>query len=440
MTLRICLIEDDEILGESLVERFRLEGVAIDWNRFGRPAMKQIRARPYSAVLSDIRLPDMSGSEVFASLRASEPFLPPFVFITGYGTVDEAVGLLKQGAADYVRKPFDLEALMARLQKIAVPLPDENIEETTRLGISAAMGKIEAVLPKLARHAQSILITGESGVGKEVVAREVHRLDPRGSDRPFVAVNCAGLTDSLLEAELFGAEKGAYTGAHRTRRGVFEMAEGGTLLLDEVGDMSLAMQAKILRTVQERVVQRVGSEHTVKVNVRILFATHCDLATMVAEGAFREDLYYRINTLQLRIPALRERPDDIPWLARKFWTAYCKDQSLAVPYPGEALDGQLAGHDWPGNARELKHVVERACLFFDASTGESELTRVIDGSRPGAARPTSLALTEYMAQCERLFLKQRLQEHEWQIAKTAESLGITRKNLWERMRRLAISR
>ena len=446
MTLRICLIEDDQILGESLMDRFRLEGLACDWSRYGRPAMSQIRARPYSAVLSDIRLPDMSGGEVFNQLRETEPFLPPFVFITGYGTVDEAVALLKQGAADYVRKPFDLEGLIGRLRKIAVPIAETSPSRGgLTLGVSPSMKKIEDLLPKLAKHAQSVLITGASGVGKEVVARELHRLDPRGEDLPFVAVNCAGLTESLLEAELFGSEKGAFTGAHRTRRGVFELAEGGTLFLDEIGDMSLTMQAKILRAVQDRVVMRVGGEHPIKVNVRLLCATHRDLGSLVCEGTFREDLYYRINTLQLRVPPLRDRREDIPWLARRFWDAYCREQGLAIAYPGEHLDSQLVEHDWPGNARELKHVIEHACLFYDTSAGARKLSTVIDTSNPmappvPAASPTSQALAVHLAQCERLFVRQRLEEHSWQIARTAESLGITRKNLWERMKRLAISR
>ncbi len=445
MTLRICLIEDDEILGESLMERFRLEGLACDWNRYGRLAMNQIRARSYSAVLSDIRLPDMSGAEVFNQLRRTEPFLPPFLFITGYGAVDEAVGLLKQGAADYVRKPFDLEGLIGKLRKVAVPIQDSGrAKEGLKIGVSPAMQKIEEILPKLAKHAQSVLITGASGVGKEVVARELHRLDPRGEDLPFVAVNCAGLTETLLEAELFGTEKGAFTGAHRMRRGVFELAEGGTLFLDEIGDMSLGMQAKILRAVQDRIIMRVGGERPVKVNVRLLCATHRDLGAMVAEGTFREDLYYRINTLQLHVPSLRERLEDIPWLARRFWAAYCLEQNLDLPYPGRQLDDQLIEHDWPGNARELKHVIEHACLFYDASTGAHRLSTMIDTAGRSPALPgaevSGEELAAHLAQCERLFVRQRLEEHEWRIVRTAQSLGITRKNLWERMRRLGISR
>jgi DNA-binding NtrC family response regulator len=445
MTLRICLIEDDQILGESLMERFRLEGLACDWSRYGRPAMSQIRARPYSAVLSDIRLPDMSGGEVFNQLRRTEPFLPPFLFITGFGTVDEAVTLLKQGAADYVRKPFDLEGLVGKLRKVAVPISDAPASsEGSKLGISPAMKKIEELLPKLAKHAHSVLITGASGVGKEVVARELHRLDPRGGDLPWVAVNCAGLAESLLEAELFGSEKGAYTGAHRMRRGVFELAEGGTLFLDEIGDMAPGMQAKILRAVQDRIIVRVGGENPVRVSVRLVCATHRDLGAMVAEGTFREDLYYRINTLQLRVPPLTNRREDIPWLARRFWDSYCREQALDLPYPGAHLDEQLLVHDWPGNARELKHVIEHACLFYDASSGAHKLSTVIDTldrSPPATANGvSSQALADHLSQCERLFVTQRLEEHGWQIARTAESLAITRKNLWERMKRLGISR
>ena len=207
--------------------------------------------------------------------------------------------------------------------------------------------------------------------------------------------------------------------------------------------MSLAMQAKILRAVQDRVVMRVGGEKSIKVNVRVLCATHRDLGALVSQGAFREDLYYRINTLQLRIPPLRERREDIPWLARRFWRAYCEEQGLAIPYPGGGLEAQLLEHDWPGNARELKHVIEHACLFYDASA-DAPLSTTIDISdrQPnGDGTPTPRqALSDYLSHCERLFVRHRLEENDWQITRTAESLGITRKSLWERMKRLGISK
>ena len=445
MSIRVCLVEDDAILGESLMQRFELEGVACDWLRGGRPAIGRIRSNAYSLVLSDIRLPDITGAEMFSELQRTEPYLPPFLFITGFGNVDEAVTLLKCGASDYVRKPFDLDALLARIRNVAVPVADASRPPgQPQLGVSPAMRKIEEILPKLSRHVRTLLITGASGVGKEVVARRIHDLDTRDNALPFVAVNCAGLAESLLEAELFGFEKGAFTGAVRTRRGVFEQAEGGTLFLDEIGDMPMSMQAKVLRAVQDRLITRIGGEKPIEVHVRLICATHRNLPEMVAARAFREDLYYRINTVQLRIPALKDRPEDIPWLARRFWDEFSAQQRLGLAYPGAALEVQLMSHDWPGNARELKHVVERSCLFSEASRGIGMASEFLGEVRSHADLATvdlkQISLGDYVERCERLLVIQRLDDFNWQITKTAQSLGITRKSLWERMKRLGVTR
>ena len=294
----LCLIEDDSIMGESLVDRFALEGLPTHWFRTAGEALRALTERDYTLVLSDIRLPDGDGVSLFREATSRLARVPAWVIITGYGSIDQAVTLLKLGARDYITKPFDLDELVAKLRALCEPCRQTRADHP-ELGPSPAMTRIAEILPRLAREAKIVLLTGESGVGKEVVARALHRL--AGADTPFVALNCAALTESLLEAELFGHEKGAFTGATRSRRGVFEQAHGGTLLLDEVGDMPLSMQAKLLRVIQERQVVRVGGERPIPVDVRLICATHRDLRTMVQQGSFREDLYYRLHVIQLRI-------------------------------------------------------------------------------------------------------------------------------------------
>ena len=308
---RICLIEDDAIMGEALLDRFTIEGFDCDCYPTGRSALLALKRKRYDAVICDIQLPDLNGEDLFVQLNESERELPPFVFITGYGAVDRAVRLLKLGAYDYLTKPLDIHALLQTVRDLCTRArPPASGEHT--LGISSAMRAIEAMLPRLASgKTGSILITGESGVGKEAVAQTLHRLGDPGGQQPFVAVNCGALTETLLEAELFGYTKGAFTGAVRDKKGVFEQADGGTLFLDEIGEMSPVMQVKLLRAIQERTIVRVGAETPIAVSIRLVCATHQDLKKMVEAGRFREDLYYRIHVVHLHIPPLRERKDDI---------------------------------------------------------------------------------------------------------------------------------
>ena len=267
MNPKLCLIEDDPILSESLHDRLLLEGFDCDWHRSGAAALASIGNQLYAAVISDIRLPDLSGAQLFRDAIVQRRHTPPFVFVTAYGSIDRAVELLKLGAADYVTNPFDVEQLIAKLRVLA-EMPERTAPSELRpeLGISDAMRRLEELLPRVSERADTGLVTGESGVGKERVAQMLHRFgDPEGR-APFIAVNCAALSESLLEAELFGHERDAFTGAIRSRRGVFEQAEGGTLFLDEVGEMTPAMQAKLLRAIQERELVRVGGEKRISVH------------------------------------------------------------------------------------------------------------------------------------------------------------------------------
>lgn len=439
----ICLIEDDEIMGESLCDRFTLEGFRVEWHHTGADALRAIGNKTYGLIISDIHLPDFNGEMLYEQLLARGQPLPPFIFITGYGSIDRAVRLLKQGAADYITKPFDLDQLVEKIHTLCVaqttPETKDN-ESIDALGISPVMRNIELTIPRLARLASTVLITGESGVGKEHVAKLIHRYARENSDAPFVAVNCGAITESLLESELFGHEKGAFTGAARIRKGVFEQAHGGTLFLDEIGEMTLTMQVKLLRAIQERCIVRVGGETPIPVDVRLICATNRDLKAMVEDNTFREDLYYRIHVIRLRIPPLRERKEDILWFAKMF-LRQCSQISNESHAISPLAERALLDYPWPGNLRELKHSLERACImshqpildataFFDEATTAPQHHAEeanIDGS-----------LSTYLRDCERQFILQVLQRNKWHFGNTAASLEITRKNLWEKMKKLDI--
>ncbi|MBL8487748.1 MAG: sigma-54-dependent Fis family transcriptional regulator [Rhodocyclaceae bacterium] len=432
MKPRICLIEDDSIMGEALAERFDIEGYDCDWYQRGREALGPLTHKRYDLVVSDIRLPDIQGDALFEELRGTGQALPPFLFITGHGAIDQAVKLLKLGAADYLTKPLDIPVLMEKVRSLCARAGPAAAGEP-RLGLSDAMRRIEAMLPRLAANARTILITGESGVGKEVVARAIHEVAVPDGDRPFVAVNCGAIPEALIEAELFGHEKGAFTGAARERRGCFEQAAGGTLFLDEIGDMPAAMQVKLLRAIQDRCIVRVGGERRIPVDIRLICATHRDLKQMVREGHFREDLYYRVHVVQIEVPPLRERREDILWLADRFLAEWQGDGTPRRLDPG--AERVLLDAPWPGNARELHHCLERACIL----SGGSVLTADDLCGNPGqggAEPPRTLA--DHLAASERRYITEILAGNGGRISETATQLGISRKNLWEKMRKLAI--
>ena len=438
----LCLVEDDEIMGESLCDRFRLEGFSVDWHRCAADAQRAIGRTAYALVISDIRLPDFSGETLYTRLREGATALPPFIFITGFGSIERAVALLKMGAADYVTKPFDLDELVLKVRQLGQPDVDRAAADAhgigMRLGISAAMQKIEATLPRLAGHAGTVLITGESGVGKERVALQLHSLASGGAEQPFIAVNCGAITETLIEAELFGYEKGAFTGAARTRKGVFEQAHGGTLFLDELGDMPLSMQVKLLRAIQERRIVRVGGETPIPVDLRIICATNQDLRARVEVGTFREDLFYRINVIHLRIPLLRERREDILWFARQFLREFSEQHGGGKRVLSAGAEQALVSYPWPGNLRELRHCIERACILSNAATLEP--AALFETWPENALEQAHAAdtLDQYIRDCERGYIKQALQRCQGQIGNTAAYLGISRKNLWEKMKRLQI--
>lgn len=437
---KLCLIEDDPIMGESLSDRFGLEGFGVDWYQSGKDALQALETKQYAAVISDLRLPDVSGEDVFRRVLEQKPLAPPFVFITAFATVERAVDLLKQGAMDFVTKPFDISALVEKIRGITGAVADATpVTEATVLGISPAVRRVCENLSRIAKRASSILITGESGVGKEVLARHIHELassDEAGDTRPFVGVNCGALPEGLIEAEFFGSERGAFTGADRPKRGFFEQADGGTLFLDEIGDLPLLMQVKLLRALQERRVKRLGAEGERSTTFQLICATNRDLQIEVAKGAFREDLFYRVNLVHLHIPSLRERPEDILWLANTFLAENCTRQSEAPKALHPLALASLVKRRWPGNVRELKNAIERACIFSSNSVlVADDFERAPADTADTDGLVGALPLDGFLEGCERAFIALALQEHGGRIVETAKALGISRKNLWEKMRK-----
>jgi DNA-binding NtrC family response regulator len=437
---RICLIEDDPIMGESLSDRFVLEGFALDWFTRGTAALEALRTQAYAAVISDVRLPDVSGEDVFTRAQREVEGLPPFLFITGYASIDRAVEMLKRGAHDYVTKPFDIGELVTKVrQVVAAPAEPAGTDAASPavLGVSAAMRALEAQAPRIATRARTVLITGASGAGKEVLARHLHALAHPQGNAPFVAVNCGAIPENLIEAALFGHERGAFTGAERARKGHFEQAHGGTLFLDEIAELTPALQVKLLRVLQDRRVQRLGAEAQVEVDLRLICATHQDLRALVDQGRFREDLYYRVNVVQLSIPPLRARPEDVLWLAQRFVGEQAAQLREAPRALGPGARAALLAHSWPGNVRELRNRIERACVL----SPHAVLTAadLFESAPIDSAAPEDLpTLDAFIADAERSYLQAVLQRFDGRVGAAATALGISRKTLWEKSKRYGL--
>lgn len=424
----ILLVEDDPIMGESLLQRFELEGFNVRWCHTLDQARQAIDEDPL-AVVSDIRLPDGLASDWYVNLPARVRGIPWF-FLTGYGSVNDAVRAVQAGARQYLTKPFDIEALVASV--LVATSGCRSSEDDVVMGISMAMRQVESMLQKVGPQRVSLLLTGESGVGKEVAAQLVHRSGTRG-DAPFVAVNCAAIPETLMEAEFFGYEKHAFTGAHRAHRGYLERAHGGTLFLDEVADLPASMQAKLLRALQERSFFRLGSESVMRSDFRVVAATNRDLREAMQQGAFREDLYYRLAVVRVHLPPLRERPEDIRWLAEQMLLQIAEEQGGPVA-ASEAFMRSLMAQRWSGNARELRAHLEQAVALSEAGIldvldGEPELA--VGHDRDGNLAP----LHEVLTRAEATHIRRALTTSNGSIGKAAELLGISRKTLWEKMKR-----
>jgi len=376
----LLIVDDEKALREAIAERLADHGFLVEQAGSGEEALQRLADFAFDILITDLRLPGIDGRQVVQAALERYPEIIPIV-ITGYGTVKDAVEAIKQGAADFITKPFQFDALLHVLGSALEQrrLKSENaylrsqLQERYRIdgliGHSRVMRDFFQLLETVAATSSTVLITGETGTGKELAARAIHHSSPRRSNR-FVAINCSAIPETLLEAELFGHVRGAFTGAVGTRQGRLEQAHKGTVFLDEVGTMSPALQAKLLRVLQEREFERLGDSHTIKIDVRVIAATHSDLSKMVAQGTFREDLFYRLNVIPVQLPPLRDRREDIPLLVQHFFQKLSADAGRgAVTVSQEALR-RLMAYPWPGNVRQLENAVERALAF---SQGRSQI-------------------------------------------------------------------
>jgi DNA-binding NtrC family response regulator len=441
---RILVVDDEPSMRDMLGIMLRRERYDVLTAASRAEAAQAMARRGVDLVITDLRLPDGDGIEVLRHVKAGSPETV-VILMTAYGSTETAVAALKLGAHDYLIKPFDVEEL-----KIVVrnALEREELREENRLlkaelraqhaldrmvGASAAMTALFDMIRTVARTASTVLVSGESGTGKELAARAIHALSPR-SEAPFVSVNCGALPEPLLESELFGHVKGAFTDAHQSKRGLFEAAHRGTLLLDEVGEMSPAMQVKLLRVLQDKRVRRVGGTEESEVDVRVIAATNRALEDLVKERRFREDLFYRLNVIPLRIPALRERRDDIPVLAEHFLRRFSREMGKQVNDISPQAMARLERHAWPGNVRELENVIERAVALETTATIEPDRLPDTLGVRaePAVALPgiaPGFQLDAYLRDLEASLVRQALQEAEWDRARTCERLGIAPRSL-----------
>jgi DNA-binding NtrC family response regulator len=431
----VLVIEDDAIMGESLAQRFELEGLRVQWCRRLTEARELLDRHP-SAIVSDVRLPDGLATEWFVGLPASLRALPWF-FLTGYGSVNDAVTAVRAGAREYLTKPFDIEDLVAMVHAAVSVAPVA--EDAAVLGISPAMRRVEAMVHKVAGQRVSTLLTGESGVGKEVAAQLIHTLDPRSGKGEFVAVNCAAIPETMMEAEFFGYEKGAFSGAMRAHKGYLERANGGTLFLDEVGELPASMQAKLLRALQEKCFFRLGAERTTQSDFRILAATNRDLYADMSAGKFREDLFYRLAVIKIALPPLRERPEDIRWLTERLLASLVLEQGRPLAM-SETFLRDIMGREWRGNVRELRSYLEQALVMSDGGLLDTPLALESAKAPPNGASTEPIAPLQIILEgVERTHIRKALSHCEGSVGKTAEVLGISRKTLWEKMKKLSIT-
>jgi len=443
----VLLVEDDEIMRMSLEDRLQLDGIAVRAVCDTASARKELEIGDIDLVISDIRLPDGTGIELFSDISEHFPGIP-VILMTAYGDVSDAVSLMKGGALDYLIKPFDINDFIEKVEQHLSHIADisltlGNAEDNSyfkpgsgRLGKSTAMRKIERLVARLGGSDSSILITGESGVGKEVVATLIHNNSLRAG-KPMIRVNCAALSPGLIESELFGHEKGAFTGAALQRIGRFEQAQGGTIFLDEIAEVSPEIQVKLLRVLQEREIERVGGVEPISLDVRVIAATQIDLEEAIRNNDFRSDLYWRLNVIHLEIPPLRKRREDIIYLARLFVSELSAKTQSTIKGLSKDAELQLQSMSFPGNVRELKNIIERAVALCDAPwIGSSDL---LVGDKTDIDISTT-TMKQTIEDAERQAINNALAENDSKINQAAIHLGISRKNLWEKMKRYGIEK
>jgi len=441
---RILVVDDEEAMRESLNDWLKEDGYEVGLAAGGQEAVDMVRDKPWEVILLDLKMPGMDGLETLKHLKEVRPDAE-ILMMTAYATVDTAVQAMKEGAFDYLVKPFDPDEVEILIKKIVKhkELILENIllrkklEEREQfdeiIGRSDAMQQIFELIKRVAPTDSTVLITGESGTGKELIAQAIHGNSQR-CYMPLIAVSCGALPESLLESELFGYEKGAFTGAEHTKRGRFEMAHKGTLFLDEIGDISLKTQVDLLRVLQQKEFSRLGSEESIEVDVRILAATNRDLEKAIIENRFRKDLFYRLNVISIHVPPLRERKEDIPLLAKASVRKCCLELNKDEVNISPSAMKLLVDYDWPGNVRELENIIERALVI---GRGEEVIAEDLPfNQREGGDEQ----LPKSLKAMEKIHIERVIGEADWNISRAARELGIDRQTLYNKIEKYEIKR
>ena len=441
---RILVVDDEEAMRESLNDWLKEDGYEVGLAAGGQEAIDMVRDEPWEIILLDLKMPGMDGLETLKHLKEVRPDAE-ILMMTAYATVDTAVQAMKEGAFDYLVKPFDPDEVEILIKKIVKHkelilenlLLRKKLEERDQfdeiIGRSDAMQRIFELIKRVALTDSTVLITGESGTGKELIAQAIHGNSPR-CYMPLIAVSCGALPESLLESELFGYEKGAFTGAEHTKRGRFEMAHGGTLFLDEIGDISLKTQVDLLRVLQQKEFSRLGSEESIEVDVRILAATNRNLEKAIIENRFRKDLFYRLNVISIHAPPLRERKEDIPLLAKASVRKCCLELNKDEVNIAPSAMKLLVDYDWPGNVRELENVIERALVIG----GEKEIAAT---DLPFTGREAMREqLPKSLKAMEKIHIERIIEEADWNISRAARELDIDRQTLYNKIEKYEIKR
>ena len=455
MTSRILIVDDDEVSCQLFAETLQQEHYDVDQAHSGGEALALLRENRYDLLLIDVRMPGLSGLEVTRTVHATHASLPVIV-MTAFGSMETAIEAIQEGAFDFISKPMNLEEIK---KTVARALAQRSLQDTSQkgsleaktepsgtiIGKSPAVMEVYKTIARVAPTKSAVLILGESGTGKERIARAIHQHGPRAS-HSFVAVDCGALTETLLESEIFGHVRGAFTGAVADKKGVFEEAEGGTCFLDEIGDISPNMQAKLLRVLQEHEVRRVGGKDWVKVDVRVIAATNQNLDELVAKGTFRQDLYYRLNVVAIHLPPLRERAEDIPLLARYFLKCYGQENEKSITAISDAAMKLLCEYSWPGNIRELENAIEQAVVLSNQSVlAPDDLPAAV---RNNAASKSVQNLagdgqfifadTPTLEEVKKRYVLHVLKQNQGNVSRTARTLNIDRRSLYRMLARYKV--
>lgn len=448
---KILIIDDEESIRSTLADILEYEDFKVETASDGEEGLKKIKARDYDCILCDVKMPKKDGLEVLEESMKINPELQ-FIMISGHGNIETAVEATKKGAYDFIQKPPDLNRLLVSVRNA---MDKTQLVTETRIlkrkvtkvreitGDSPIISKIKETIARVAPTDARVLVTGSNGTGKELVARWIHEKSSRNQG-PIIEVNCAAIPSELIESELFGHEKGAFTGALKQRIGKFEQANGGTLFLDEIGDMSLSAQAKVLRALQENKITRVGGDKDIQVDVRIVAATNKDLIHEIEEAAFREDLYHRLSVILIHVPSLKERKEDIPLLVDQFLKELCEEYKRSIPKVTRKAMDELMSLEWTGNVRELHNVIERLLILCDSEITESDVQAY---AVPRKTKKMEESIFEkydkfqdFKDYAEKEFIERKLKKNGWNITKTAEEIDIQRSHLYNKIDKYDLKR